>query len=537
MKINFRKKLAFLVALVMVLGSFSIFFQPLQVRASDPVDAVLAVPAASPIAAALPVPASGPVGEVILGFSTGSNTALFAGVGFTELPTLTPTTTSVAITVQADGFVNVMSLVYDMSGLPTATIAAINILVIEGVGTHTPNPLNGSTFIGFDVYDENEFTLQIYAEYGGVSSASLIVNVVPVPNVTPGNNVVVTPPPAPPAETTAVRDTTVTVPVEVEDNHATVELTAEEIEALIENAQDSGVVVLDFTGEAYVDVVYVTIPYALVVAVGEAELHLQVRLNQGTVDFCPIALQGVAYQANGVDLTLSIVQLSPNAFAINLYAGVIAIINVDGTVTITLPFEGITIPAVWMLIGEGEAIPLATINNGDGTVSFVTNQLGTVFFIIEDGLVQLPPSAPAHPFVDVSAEIDHAVQFVYENGLFRGTTLTEFSPERNMTRGMMVTVLWRLAGEPDVSAYANPFADVAAGRYFSDAVVWAAMNGIVLGKNYDEFAPRDYVTVRQAMNILNRYAEQFDLEPMGESDNRDAATRAEIALMLYDFLN
>ena len=97
------------------------------------------------------------------------------------------------------------------------------------------------------------------------------------------------------------------------------------------------------------------------------------------------------------------------------------------------------------------------------------------------------------------------VRYVVEHGLFHGTTQELFSPNAPMTRGMLVTVLYRLAGSPK-SAADSGFADVAADKYYADAVSWAAENGIVSGVSDGCFAPDSQVTREQLAAILYRYA-------------------------------
>lgn len=93
-----------------------------------------------------------------------------------------------------------------------------------------------------------------------------------------------------------------------------------------------------------------------------------------------------------------------------------------------------------------------------------------------------------------------------DTGLMNGTGETEFSPSLSATRGMIVTILYRLAGSPAVTA-ASGFTDVAPGAYYADAVAWAAANGIVNGYGNDTFGPNDNVTREQFAAILWRYAD------------------------------
>jgi len=117
-----------------------------------------------------------------------------------------------------------------------------------------------------------------------------------------------------------------------------------------------------------------------------------------------------------------------------------------------------------------------------------------------------------HPFNDVSIDnwFHGAVQFVYENDIMQGTGANTFSPNATLSRGMVATILHRLAGEPTDSA-AHDFGDVAANRWYSDAVAWAFENGIVQGTTSDRFAPNAPITREQFATMLHRYAEFAEL--------------------------
>ena len=112
------------------------------------------------------------------------------------------------------------------------------------------------------------------------------------------------------------------------------------------------------------------------------------------------------------------------------------------------------------------------------------------------------------PFTDVR-EADwfyDDVVYAYENGLFSGTSDTTFSPNASMTRAMLVTVLYRLEGQPTVSGRSG-FSDVKLNSYYEDAVTWAADNGIVNGTGASTFSPNANVTREQMAAILYRYAQ------------------------------
>ncbi len=110
-------------------------------------------------------------------------------------------------------------------------------------------------------------------------------------------------------------------------------------------------------------------------------------------------------------------------------------------------------------------------------------------------------------FIDVAANAwyEEAIQFAVDNGLFNGTTETTFSPDSTMSRGMLAAVLYRMAGQPAVGA-SNAFTDVAAGKYYADAIAWASANGIVGGYGNGIFGPDDPITREQLAVMLWRYA-------------------------------
>ncbi len=116
-------------------------------------------------------------------------------------------------------------------------------------------------------------------------------------------------------------------------------------------------------------------------------------------------------------------------------------------------------------------------------------------------------------FSDVKKDDWHyeSVKYVYENNLMQGTG-AGFEPESKMTRAMLVTVLYRMAN-PNVTESAHNFADVASGKWYSDAVLWAASNGIVSGVSENKFAPNEDITREQMALIIYRYAKMqgFDV--------------------------
>lgn len=111
------------------------------------------------------------------------------------------------------------------------------------------------------------------------------------------------------------------------------------------------------------------------------------------------------------------------------------------------------------------------------------------------------------PFTDVAENIWYrdAVSYVYRNGYMNGTTATTFDPNGSMTRGMLVTVLYRIDGSEPVSNQEKACFDDIAGAYYTDAVAWAYSNDIVKGVTATTFAPNRVVTRQEAITIFYRY--------------------------------
>ena len=118
------------------------------------------------------------------------------------------------------------------------------------------------------------------------------------------------------------------------------------------------------------------------------------------------------------------------------------------------------------------------------------------------------PDIVVNPFTDVSEKdwFYNDAMFVYKNGLMLGTSKTLFGPHGTVTRGMMATILWRMEGSLAPKGE-NSFTDVEAGRWYADAITWAAENGIFAGYSMDKFGPDDPITREQLTAIFYRYAD------------------------------
>lgn len=184
----------------------------------------------------------------------------------------------------------------------------------------------------------------------------------------------------------------------------------------------------------------------------------------------------------------------------------------SGTITISIPYtlkagETADTIKVFYINSAGAAVAMSTTYNAaTGIITFTTSHF-SYFAIMYAAKGADQQENGGNSFTDVSTDSWYydAVEFVTTNGLFYGTTETTFEPEATMTRAMLVTVLWRLAGEPSVNGKST-FADVADGTWYSDAVVWATKNKIVAGYSKTTFGANNPVAREQLAAILYRYA-------------------------------
>lgn len=178
---------------------------------------------------------------------------------------------------------------------------------------------------------------------------------------------------------------------------------------------------------------------------------------------------------------------------------------------------GREVPLGTLTLDSGVSAPAkATLTLLDWSLTPFFKEEVTVREVVPDVTVPTrpvkPPEKPEEPeepeplpFTDV-ADSDWfcgAVRYAYERGLVNGTSATEFSPNGTITRGMIVTILYRLEGEPEAAA--SGFTDVEPDRWYSAAIGWAAANGVVNGYADGTFCPNDPVTREQMAAILYRY--------------------------------
>ena len=180
------------------------------------------------------------------------------------------------------------------------------------------------------------------------------------------------------------------------------------------------------------------------------------------------------------------------------------------TVTLTpVPDQGYQVGSVAVTDRFGE--PVAVTEQADGTYTFtMPNGQVTVTVTFAEAPLPFPDVAEGDWFYD-------AVRYAYENGLMDGVGDNLFAPNSETTRAQLVTILYRLEGEPEVSGTSG-FTDVEAGTWYTDAVAWAAANGIVNGVSETEFAPGKDITREQLATILFRYAEAKGYDVSARAD-------------------
>ena len=132
-------------------------------------------------------------------------------------------------------------------------------------------------------------------------------------------------------------------------------------------------------------------------------------------------------------------------------------------------------------------------------------------------MAQIEPSGL--PFTDVAKDTWYfpAVEYVFNNDLMNGTTATTFAPNVELNRAMMAAVLYNMEGGPACDK-SGLFSDVADGKWYTDAVNWAASNNIVSGMPDGTYAPNQALTREQMASILYRYAEYKGIDVSARAD-------------------
>lgn len=209
-------------------------------------------------------------------------------------------------------------------------------------------------------------------------------------------------------------------------------------------------------------------------------------------------------------LTQQLIEKGCPAYELGFSVGGVQLELLRSPVIVTLPVEEGRDQLVRAAGGKTAAIEAEP--RGEN-VSFSTDTCG-VYLLLREGDLTV-----SLPFADVR-ETDwfySYVQFVHDRGLMNGVSADRFAPNSTTTRAMLATVLYRIAGSPDVSGLSpeerTPFTDVAPGLWYSDAIAWAAKSGVVNGYGGGLFGPTDNVTRQQMVTMLYRFAAWQGREP------------------------
>ena len=283
----------------------------------------------------------------------------------------------------------------------------------------------------------------------------------------------------------------------------------------------------------------VTLPYgtdvtagSFVIVTSDAGATVGALTNEGNVwTFTVTAEDGVTSKTYTVTVSFTEAPKSNDAGVSSItVAGFKAVAGANNSYTVTVPYGTVVKTGSFVIVTRHPRATVSALTNTRNIWSFtVTAEDGvtTAVYTVTVNTAALPePITPGVdnkkpaskpevklPFTDVSTSdwFYDDVAFVYENGLFSGTDSRSFSPNASMTRAMLVTVLYRLEGEPTVTGRSS-FTDVRSGAYYEKAVIWAAANGIVTGTDSTSFSPDAKVTREQLAAILFRYAQYRKLD-------------------------
>ena len=283
----------------------------------------------------------------------------------------------------------------------------------------------------------------------------------------------------------------------------------------------------------------VTLPYgtdvtagSFVIVTSDAGATVGALTNEGNVwTFTVTAEDGVTSKTYTVTVSFTEAPKSNDAGVSSItVAGFKAVAGANNSYTVTVPYGTVVKTGSFVIVTRHPRATVSALTNTRNIWSFtVTAEDGvtTAVYTVTVNTAALPePITPGVdnkkpaskpevklPFTDVSTSdwFYDDVAFVYKNGLFSGTDSRSFSPNASMTRAMLVTVLYRLEGEPTVTGRSS-FTDVRSGAYYEKAVIWAAANGIVTGTDSTSFSPDAKVTREQLAAILYRYAQYRKLD-------------------------
>ena len=350
---------------------------------------------------------------------------------------------------------------------------------------------------------------------------------------------------------------TVTVPVSGDNTRVQVEVTVTGEKATVGNVKLEALeTVVDGRGETVTidfsaltqEITAVELPVSVVETIAEAAAAKQmleiVFSDNVSIAFNASALHKQVQHIRGTTITISILsrngaRLTPAqqaavgnrpAYDISLTSGGRIISSMGDRITVTVPYE--------LRNGEKAAGLVACYVDENGgrercdtrydaknkRLSWQTDHLSVYMIDYDETLAETcdgGKDCPLSVFADLNstAWYHDGVHFCIENDLMNGITDTLFSPDGTTTRAQIVTILWRLEGEPAVD-YLMQFDDVAADKWYTEAVRWAAAGNIVGGYGDGKFGPGDAITREQMAAILYRYCRYKGIDvSVGEDTN------------------
>lgn len=341
--------------------------------------------------------------------------------------------------------------------------------------------------------------------------------------------------------------TTYDVPVENGENSVnasatvsggTATVSVSKLDTLLGSVDTSGTVSIDAGLDKSIDTVI--IPVSVIDKIADAAndsgkevTGLSATLDSGVVEMDAKALAAVSDKAAGSTLSIHVKEIAKTSLTatqrtalagehaddliveVTIISGGVTISDYDGgKISVTLPYtlkadEIASGVCVWHLAANGTLeLMKCRYDAATKTVSFITDHLSD-FIVGYDYNKITPDTGTNNPFTDADADdwFFEDVMNAYHMGLMKGTSGTTFDPHGATTRGMIIEILYRLENKPTVSG-ACPFDDVASGKYYENAIIWAAANKIVGGYSAGKFGPEDAITREQMAAILYRY-EQY----------------------------
>ena len=207
----------------------------------------------------------------------------------------------------------------------------------------------------------------------------------------------------------------------------------------------------------------------------------------------------------------------------------------DATVTITVaPASGYQLDKLTVVDKDGKGVALTDKGNGKYTFTMPASKVEVTTTFKQAPATHVCP-AEKYTDVDTTQWYHEGVDYVIANGMMNGTGTNTFEPNSTTTRGMIVTILYRLEKEP--AAGTSPFTDVDVGQWYAKAVAWAAANGVVNGTSPTTFHPNDPITREQMAAILYRYASFKGYDVTAKADLAGFTDAAQISAYAKDAMS